>query len=508
MDPITRIYLTLQTSLSAEVTTLKKLGAEWDAQRWYVPTGRDPSAFARWSPERARGLPPRRGERLRRKLSRFGRDQAAANLLAMAALLGGGRSLQIGLQYNARANAPSAEVTRSFDKMVASRDRGRLPAFQTELRMKKGVRYFGSPSRVPNPRGWGSWVSDSAGVLSDRSKARIDRAVDVLRVETGAEIAVVTVGDVSGTPKAFATRLFNYWRVGSARAHNGVLILVVMDQRRIEIEIGRGLNRPFQSGGWLLYMQQSRMIPKFKRGDYAGGIDAGVEALVSKLQRLSPEAMSRDVERQQLLEVRSWAGAAASAAAGSVAVGVAQERTKPKCSRCGKRMQRGGAWSAEEEEMEAAIMWSQLSDEMKLEARIGSVEYSMHSCVTPDCMLHRADFTRADGWGGVWEERLAELVCAQETVGIRARPVLRSGYSDCPKCRRRTRIEETRVVRAATETSTGLERTASKCVNCGDRHERTRILPKVTPYVESSSSSSDSGFGGGSSDGGGCGSSW
>jgi len=66
---------------------------------------------------------------------------------------------------------------------------------------------------------------------------------------TGAEVVVVTLPGVRGAEKdrrevkRFATRLFNSWGLGDRRKNNGVLLLVSTGDRRVEVEIGRGLNQ-------------------------------------------------------------------------------------------------------------------------------------------------------------------------------------------------------------------------------------------------------------------------
>ena len=94
---------------------------------------------------------------------------------------------------------------------------------------------------VPNPRSSGSWVSDTAGVFSPAAVARIDARLDALERDLGVEIAVATVNGIDTTPKEFATGLFAHWGIGKARADNGLLVLLVMDQRRLEMETGYGL---------------------------------------------------------------------------------------------------------------------------------------------------------------------------------------------------------------------------------------------------------------------------
>ena len=79
---------------------------------------------------------------------------------------------------------------------------------------------------------------------------------------------MVTARDTAGfsTPKRYATALFNHWRIGPQYKNNGVLVLVVPEQRRIEVEIGRGLDTAFQRHEWLTDMLNEKIVPMMKQG--------------------------------------------------------------------------------------------------------------------------------------------------------------------------------------------------------------------------------------------------
>ena len=94
----------------------------------------------------------------------------------------------------------------------------------------------------------------------------------------GAQIAVVVLNSIgTDNPNDFGTRLFNYWGIGQAGIDNGLLILLVMDQRRVEFITGNGLEEILPDV--LCYqIQQELMVPLFKAGDYSNGILDGLLA--------------------------------------------------------------------------------------------------------------------------------------------------------------------------------------------------------------------------------------
>merc|ERR1719440_2700547 len=90
--------------------------------------------------------------------------------------------------------------------------------------------------------------------------------------ETGTEMVVVTLPSIgSQTPKKFATALFNEWGIGRAEPNNGVLVLVVKDARRIEVEVGDGLVNKF-SHSWTDKMLEENVLPASKAGAYSRGV--------------------------------------------------------------------------------------------------------------------------------------------------------------------------------------------------------------------------------------------
>ena len=131
------------------------------------------------------------------------------------------------------------------------------------------------------------WVLDEAQVLPEADEARIDAVLQRLDAARRAQAAVVTVESVRGTPKGFATELFNAWGLGREGVDDGLLVLLVVDARRLEMETGYGLEEALPDG-WLGLMQADRMVPRFKAGDYAAGILAGLEAVEARLAEGGP----------------------------------------------------------------------------------------------------------------------------------------------------------------------------------------------------------------------------
>lgn len=139
---------------------------------------------------------------------------------------------------------------------------------------------------VPNPRqATGGWVTDMANLLSPQTEAQINGLISQLEAQNGTELAVVTVPTTApaASPKAFTTALFNEWRIGKQGQDNGILFLVSLGDRRVEIETGYGVEGVLPDGrvGRIL---NNHILPRFRENDYEGGILAGTQALVLALE--------------------------------------------------------------------------------------------------------------------------------------------------------------------------------------------------------------------------------
>jgi uncharacterized protein len=133
---------------------------------------------------------------------------------------------------------------------------------------------------LPNPKTTdNSWVLDQANILGNY-KNEIDSLINEYEKRTSVEIAVVilpTIGE--RVPKEAATEIFNLWGIGKKGKDNGVLVLHVLDQRRIEIEVGYGLEGDLTDvkTTWIL---DEITIPFFKEDRIALGHLATVKGII------------------------------------------------------------------------------------------------------------------------------------------------------------------------------------------------------------------------------------
>lgn len=347
-------------------------------------------------------------------------------------------------------------------------------------------------SEVPDPRASGSWVSDVADVLDADAEARIDQRLSALERDTGAEVAVVTVNNVAGTPKEFAGDLFNTWGVGKADANNGLVVLLVLDARRIEMETGYGLEGVL-SDGWLGAMQSHSMVPDFKLGNYGEGLENGIgmidehlrdNAEEVRLGALAPRSM-QGRHGSGVSPVIGYGAAGGAAVLAGVGVWAFTRRRKRYCEDHEPKAEMTLLSEAEED--------AHLEPGAQVEEDIGAAQWDVYKC--PLC--ENIEVVRRDKWFAF--------------------------KSDCPSCSWETCTSSSRVLRSATYSSSGTREVTVTCANCSYSHRYNQMIPRKVRVQTSSGSSGGygggssgggfgggggGGFGGGSSGGGGAGSSW
>ena len=358
---------------------------------------------------------------------------------------------------------------------------------------------------ITNPRQqYGGWVTDKANILSDETETEINRLISELEQNNGAEIAVVTVPDTEtyATPKAFATELFNYWEVGKADVDNGVLFLISIRDRRVEIETGKGLQQILPDTK-VKNIIDTQITPQYKQGNYDRGTLNGTKALISALDSTSNSGI-----KWLLLPVIGGIGFALIKGfiewrRGGNKVYVSPYKNKIDlqrsdnrsicCTKCKKPMQR-----------ERNIT---LTKAQTIAQKLGGVSYRGYKCSS--CSNE--------------ENPYVTLSYLSDS----------SRYQDCPNCQELTVMRQEKTVKKATKKSQGKRLITKKCHCCDYQTERIISTPRLPAYSRSSNSnrrynnyhntyvdssysggsygggsSSSSDFGGGSSDGGGAGGDW
>ncbi|MBR0799703.1 YgcG family protein [Bradyrhizobium jicamae] len=123
-------------------------------------------------------------------------------------------------------------------------------------------------------------VVDQTGTLSASDIASLNDRLKDLETRKGAQIAILIVPTTDGEPiEQFSIRVAEAWKIGRKKIDDGALLVIARNDRHLRIEVGYGLE------GVLSDVITHRIIdeeitPKFKAGDFAGGISAGVDRMI------------------------------------------------------------------------------------------------------------------------------------------------------------------------------------------------------------------------------------
>lgn len=119
-------------------------------------------------------------------------------------------------------------------------------------------------------------VVDNAGLLTNEDRAAILAELRTLEQTSTDQVAVATVPSLDGYAiEDYAIALARKWQLGQKDKDNGILLLVAPNERKVRIEIGRRLE-PVMTDTMSKIIIENAILPKFRRGDYAGGIRDGV----------------------------------------------------------------------------------------------------------------------------------------------------------------------------------------------------------------------------------------
>jgi len=125
-----------------------------------------------------------------------------------------------------------------------------------------------------------SFVNDYARILSANEKSNLDSKLATFAAETSNEISVVTIKSLDGDYiENYAVKLFEDWKIGSAKNDNGVLLLIALEDRQMRIETGYGLEGALPDATAFQIINND-LKPAFQAGRYYEGIDAALNSII------------------------------------------------------------------------------------------------------------------------------------------------------------------------------------------------------------------------------------
>ncbi|WP_163993050.1 TPM domain-containing protein [Pyxidicoccus caerfyrddinensis] len=354
--------------------------------------------------------------------------------------------------------------------------------------------------KVPRPPR-GTWTVDhtSTRVLTQETKAEVNRIGTELNERGLGQLSVVVVDTTSGRPsREFALDLFNRWGIGHAGRDDGVLLFVALGDRKAEIILGDGVDGPADEEASDAVMAES-VVPGFKRRDPNSAVLQGARGLKALLENSSlnnpnaaspspesppstdavadtsapgftpePEVYQPEEESSVPSGLGLFAGGAGVLGAAGLAGRAVYRRRPRKCVACGNPRVR-----LDERDDDAHLDKGQ-----RLEESMGSVDYDVWWCDPCEDAI-------VDRYGALFTSRVR-----------------------CDKCNYVTVKKTSRTLRTATYDHGGEVEVTRNCHHCHHTSKSRHSTPRRTRSSSSSSSRSGSSFGGGRSSGGGSSGSW
>lgn len=140
----------------------------------------------------------------------------------------------------------------------------------------------------PRPEGP---VLDQADVLPPAEEAALDQKLRAYNTNTGRAVIVATVNSLDGLDEVtYGQQLAEAWGIGGEETEKGVLLLVAPTERRVRIATARGVQYDGFNDILAARIIRDTITPRFKAGDMPGGIAAGVDAIITDLNRTPAEA--------------------------------------------------------------------------------------------------------------------------------------------------------------------------------------------------------------------------
>ncbi|MBE0598485.1 MAG: TPM domain-containing protein, partial [Desulfuromonadales bacterium] len=156
---------------------------------------------------------------------------------------------------------------------------------------------YGEALEVPSPAGY---VNDRAALLTVQSRQQLESFLRDFQASDSTQIVVLTIPSLEGEAvEEYALKVAEAWGIGEKGKDNGALLLVAQAERKIRIEVGYGLE------GRLTDLLAGRIVdqeiaPRFREGDFNGGIVAGVTAMAEAVRGEYQGKPRRQRERNPL----------------------------------------------------------------------------------------------------------------------------------------------------------------------------------------------------------------
>lgn len=156
---------------------------------------------------------------------------------------------------------------------------------------------FASIGQKTVPELWGQRVHDEAHVLKAETVDLLEKELALYEDSTTNQIAILIVQSLDGDVlEDYSLRVVEKWKLGSKKNDNGVLLLIAVDDHKMRIEVGQGLEGALTDAHCNRIIR-NEMAPEFRRGDYDAGVLAAITSIKAAIQgEYSSEDASNDFD--------------------------------------------------------------------------------------------------------------------------------------------------------------------------------------------------------------------
>ena len=152
-------------------------------------------------------------------------------------------------------------------------------------------------------------IVDQANIIPAETRSAIEPKLADLEAKSGIQLVVATVTSLEGQEvEPYANELFRSWKLGEKAKNNGVLLLVAPNERRVRIEVGYGLEGTLTDALTKVIITNA-ITPRFKSGDFSGGISRGIDDIITVLTTDASEWQKRPslrLDNQQTTDPATW----------------------------------------------------------------------------------------------------------------------------------------------------------------------------------------------------------
>jgi uncharacterized protein len=145
-------------------------------------------------------------------------------------------------------------------------------------------------------------VTDTTGALSAEARQDLDARLAAIETQKGSQVVILLVPSTQPEDlAAFGIRVADAWKIGRGKVDDGVILLVALQDRKLRIEVGRGLEGAIPDAIAKRIISED-IAPHFKQGDFHGGLAAGVSRIAERIgaEPLPPPAAAKQDDVQSL----------------------------------------------------------------------------------------------------------------------------------------------------------------------------------------------------------------